>query len=132
MARAKARRNKDGSIDKRSQRSRKLKAYKPKTGARSEIDKMMETLHKAGMGEVDDVVNNPAHYGGADNIYETIKVARAKLAPEEFTGAMKFQVMKYNDRAGKKGSALEDYRKAQYYQNELVNAEAGVVIRGHQ
>jgi len=64
-------------------------------------------------------VNHPSHYGG-DTPYETIKVAEAKLTSEEFIGAMKFNVMKYNDRAKAKGDELENYKKAQFYQNRLV------------
>lgn len=64
-------------------------------------------------------VNHPSHYGG-DTPYETIKVAEAKLTSEEFIGAMKFNVMKYNDRAKSKGEELENYQKAQFYQNRLV------------
>lgn len=67
-----------------------------------------------------DMVNHPSHYGGADNPYETIKVMEAKLTRSEFIGAMKFQVFKYNDRALNKGNELEDYKKAQFYQNYLV------------
>jgi hypothetical protein len=68
-----------------------------------------------------EAVNHPSHYGGEDNPYETIKVLRARLTREEFIGAMKFQVWKYNDRALHKGNELEDYKKAQFYQNYLVD-----------
>lgn len=68
-----------------------------------------------------EAVNHPAHYGGADNPYETIKVMEAKLTKEEFIGAMKFQVFKYNDRSLLKGNEIEDYKKAQFYQNYLVD-----------
>lgn len=66
-------------------------------------------------------VFHPIHYGGKDNPYETIKVMRAKLTPEEFIGAMKFNIFKYNDRAKLKDEELENYQKAQFYQNELVD-----------
>ena len=65
-------------------------------------------------------VYHPPHYGGADDTYETIKVARVKLTKEEFIGAMKFTVMKYNDRARHKDSEIEDYEKGLWYQTELV------------
>lgn len=67
-----------------------------------------------------EAVNHPSHYGGEDNPYETIKVLKARLTREEFIGAMKFQAYKYNDRALHKGNELEDYKKAQFYQNYLV------------
>lgn len=67
-----------------------------------------------------DLINNPAHYGGKADVYETIKVMRAKLTNEEFVGAMKFQVGKYLDRSNKKGALQDDLLKAQYYMNALV------------
>ena len=71
------------------------------------------------MKKLIDPVNHPLHYGG-DTMYETIKVMENRLTREEFIGAMKFNVYKYNDRARKKGNELENYRKAQFYQNYLV------------
>lgn len=65
-------------------------------------------------------VHHPKHYEGKENIYETIKVLEARLTREEFIGAMKFNVYKYNDRAKLKGSELENYEKAAFYQNYLV------------
>lgn len=67
-----------------------------------------------------EAVHHPAHYGGADNLYETIKVLEARLTREEFIGAMKFQVYKYNDRALHKGNEIEDYEKGLFYQTRLV------------
>ncbi len=55
-------------------------------------------------------INNPAHYGGADNPYEAIKVIEAWGA--NFCIG---NVLKYLSRAGKKGSALEDLKKARWY-----------------
>lgn len=70
-----------------------------------------------------DSVNHPAHYGG-DAVYETIKVMEAKLTHDEFVGAMKFQVARYLDRGGKKtADVLEDWCKAQFYLNYLVDYE---------
>ena len=65
-----------------------------------------------------EAVNHPAHYGGKDNPYETIKVARAKLTPEEYCGALKFMVMKYNDRHIAK-NGLEDPKNGLFYQTKL-------------
>lgn len=64
-------------------------------------------------------VHHPAHYGGEDNPYEVIKVCRAWLTPEEYIGALKFQVWKYTARAGKKGNAATCMAKAKFYQDEL-------------
>ena len=68
-----------------------------------------------------ETVNHPAHYGGKDNLYETIKVMENRLTRDEFIGAMKFNVYKYNDRAKMKGKESEDYAKAAFYQNYLVD-----------
>jgi hypothetical protein len=68
-----------------------------------------------------ETVNHPAHYGG-DTTYEVIKVLEAWLTPEEFRGALKFNVIKYMARARQKGK-LEDHRKALWYQNYLVKWE---------
>lgn len=64
-------------------------------------------------------VDHPAHYGGADNIYEAIKVIEA--------WGLNFNLgntAKYISRAGKKGSLLEDLRKARWYlDREISNQE---------
>ena len=59
-----------------------------------------------------DAVNNPAHYGGADDPYEHIKVVQA--------WGLNYQLgncTKYIARAGKKDPAklLEDLQKARFY-----------------
>jgi hypothetical protein len=66
-----------------------------------------------------EAVNHPAHYGG-DTPYEVIKVLKAWLTPEEYRGFLKGNVHKYLARAGKKGRQDEDHKKAQFYQNALV------------
>ena len=55
-------------------------------------------------------VNHPAHYGGADNPYEAIKVIEAWGL-----GFCLGNTVKYISRAEKKGAALEDLRKAAWY-----------------
>jgi hypothetical protein len=62
-----------------------------------------------------DAVNHPEHYGGSESIYEAIKVIDAwKL------GFCLGNVVKYISRAGKKGSKLEDLKKAQWYLNHEI------------
>lgn len=56
------------------------------------------------------MVNHPAHYGGADNPYEAIKVIEAWGL-----GFCLGNTVKYISRAEKKGAALEDLRKAAWY-----------------
>lgn len=72
-----------------------------------------------------ETVNHPSHYGGKDNPYETIKVLEARLTREEFIGYCKATVYRYNDRAKHKWDELEDYRKALWFQNRLVQYMKG-------
>ena len=66
-----------------------------------------------------DQINNPEHYGGAENIYEAIKVIEAWDL--DFCLG---NVIKYIARAGKKGDALQDLKKAKWYLDhelEIIN-----------
>lgn len=71
-------------------------------------------------------VNHPSHYGGADNPYEAIKVVEA--------WGLSFclgNVVKYISRAGKKGDALEDLKKARWYlDREITNLEKANASKG--
>lgn len=58
-----------------------------------------------------EAVDHPAHYGGADNPYEVIKVAEAWGFDKD---AYLFNVLKYIARPGK-GNYLEDLKKARFY-----------------
>lgn len=55
-------------------------------------------------------VDHPQHYGGRGNPYEAIKVIEAWGL-----GFHLGNVVKYVSRAGKKGAALEDLKKARWY-----------------
>jgi hypothetical protein len=57
-------------------------------------------------------VNNPKHYGGAENTYEAIKVIEAWELGFNLGNAVK-----YIARAGKKDAAkgIEDLQKAEWY-----------------
>jgi hypothetical protein len=57
-------------------------------------------------------VNHPSHYGGADNVYEAIKVIDAWEL-----GFALGNTVKYISRAGKKDASkeLEDLKKALWY-----------------
>lgn len=66
-----------------------------------------------------DPVNHPPHYGGGDNVYEAIKVIEAWGL-----GFCLGNTVKYISRAGKKGSRVEDLKKALWYlQREVEAAE---------
>jgi hypothetical protein len=62
-----------------------------------------------------ETVDHPAHYGGADNPYEAIKVIEAWGLDFCLGNAAK-----YICRAGKKIDELEDLRKAAWYLNRRI------------
>lgn len=62
-----------------------------------------------------DIVDKPAHYAEGRR-YEPIDV----FIDWEL-GALEWQVCKYLSRLGRKGDALEDAKKAQFYMNRLVD-----------
>lgn len=64
----------------------------------------------------EDNVNSPKHYVG--NI-ETIDYIKDKLTPEEFKGAMKFNILKYVNRERLK-NGIEDIKKAEWYIKKLI------------
>jgi len=75
---------------------------------------------------MNDAVKNPPHYtvGGI----ETIDYMAAKSTPEEFHGHLRLTALKYLSRAGHKGEALEDYKKAAVYLGWLINhMETGAI-----
>ena len=64
-----------------------------------------------------DMVNHPPHYANKDP--ETIKMIEAVLPPVEFIGGLKWQILKYRDRAGDKWDKEEDLKKAKFYYDYL-------------
>jgi hypothetical protein len=68
---------------------------------------------------VKETVNHPSHYGGAENLYEAIKVIEAWNL-----GFCLGNAVKYILRAGKKGDACEDLKKGAWYlQREIEKRE---------
>jgi hypothetical protein len=65
--------------------------------------------------KVSDHVNHPPHYGGGDNPYEAIKVIEAWSLGFHLGNAVK-----YIARAGKKGAAIEDLKKARWYIDRVI------------
>jgi hypothetical protein len=59
------------------------------------------------------------NYYNTEN-YECIDVLEEVMSAEEFKGFLKGNIFKYLWRAGKKGKALEDCKKALEYMNMLV------------
>lgn len=68
-------------------------------------------------------VHHPKHYGGADDPFETIKVLRAWMSPDEFRGFLSGNVIKYLSRLGKKGPRSQDAAKAALYAKALADFE---------
>lgn len=67
----------------------------------------------------EEAINHPAHYGGADNPYEAIKVIEAWGL-----GFCLGNVVKYISRAEHKGASLQDLKKAAWYlAREIQNRE---------
>ena len=62
------------------------------------------------------LIDHPHHYGGEDNTYEAIKVIEAWELDFHLGN-----VIKYISRAGKKGSKIEDLKKAQWYLNRAID-----------
>lgn len=66
-----------------------------------------------------ETINHPPHYGRADSPYEAIKVIEAWGL-----GFNLGHAVKYISRAGKKGDAIEDLKKALWYlDREIANAQ---------
>lgn len=67
---------------------------------------------------IPDKINSPKHYtvGGI----ETIDFMKAKSTPEEFHGYLRLTVLKYLSRGPYKEDALEDYKKARWFLNRLI------------
>lgn len=69
----------------------------------------------------DNSVDHPAHYGGASNPYEAIKVIEAWQL-----GFCLGNAVKYISRAGKKDDIVQDLEKARWYlDREIANLKAG-------
>lgn len=64
-----------------------------------------------------ETVDHPAHYGGANNPYEVIKVIYAWGLDKSFNLG---NAIKYIARHEQKGAALEDLKKARWYLDEQI------------
>lgn len=63
-------------------------------------------------------VDHPSHYGGAENPYEVIKVIEAWGLDQDFCLG---NTVKYIARAGRKGAAIEDLKKARWYLDRAIS-----------
>lgn len=64
------------------------------------------------MSQEKEMINNPSHYGGKDNVYEVIKIIEHYNLDFHIGNLVKYVI-----RAGKKDPAkeLEDLKKARFY-----------------
>jgi hypothetical protein len=84
----------------------------------SELMERIRTNTESNVHNIERNVHHPKHYGGADNVYEAIKVIEAQGIGNEFCLG---NCLKYLLRAGKKTeSPLEDYKKAKWYLERLI------------
>ena len=73
------------------------------------------------MGDKPDMVNHPKHYQlkVGDQHVEVIDLIEALLSKEEFIGYLRGNMMKYDMRAGSKGSREQDLQKSHFYSKVL-------------
>jgi len=67
----------------------------------------------------DDDVNSPAHYSSQGDI-ECIDAMESMMSREEIIGYLRGNSFKYRWRCRDKGNAVKDLRKAQWYENRLL------------
>lgn len=72
------------------------------------------------MSVTDDRQVGGEHYNGMGD-YQPWAVAKAWLTREEFLGSLKFGVIKYVGRAGRKDEELSNLHKARHYLDELID-----------
>lgn len=82
----------------------------------------MKTAKKQETKQADDPVNSPSHY--TQGAIECIDAIREALGVEGYRAFLKGQIFKYLWRAKHKGQEGQDYKKAQWYMNRLVELEA--------
>jgi hypothetical protein len=82
------------------------------------FEQLMGIDYKPGQRPDVDIINSPPHYtaGGI----ETIDFMKAKATREEFHGYLRLTVLKYLSRGPYKSDALEDYKKARWFLNRLI------------
>ena len=67
----------------------------------------------------DEDVNSPAHYAAQGDI-ECIDAMESMMSREEIIGYLRGNSFKYRWRCRDKGNAVKDLRKAQWYENRLL------------
>lgn len=70
-----------------------------------------------------DMIHHPAHYTAGSK--EVIDIAHEALTEDEFTGAMKLNIIKYTLRVGKKDDPQQEMGKVANYADYLDRHLAG-------
>lgn len=73
-------------------------------------ESVRQAIHRGRQQKQEEAVDHPAHYGGADDPFEAIKVIEAWDLGFHLGNAVK-----YVNRADRKGTPLEDLKKAAWY-----------------
>ena len=73
------------------------------------------------MHEEEEQINHPAHY--TQGSMETIEKIELLLTKEEYTGFLKGNIIKYDDRMNHKGDAENDLQKSRWYAERLKEYE---------
>jgi len=94
--------------------SDKPESLRGKDPIQEEVKRLQDNL------KLSDMVNHPPHY--ANKTPETIDMIRAVLTKEEFIGGLKWQILKYRDRAHDKGELERDMAKAKFYYDLLIKS----------
>jgi hypothetical protein len=84
----------------------------------------VSVLGRMAVGASVEAVDHPAHYGGADDPFEPIKIIEARGWGEGFCLG---NAIKYLLRAGRKPgqSAVQDLKKARWYLDRLITSLEG-------
>ena len=85
------------------------------------IDNLPEEYFE--MYEEEELVNHPAHY--TQGSMETIEKIELLLTKEEYTGFLKGNIIKYDDRMNHKGDAENDLQKSKWYAERLRSSYYG-------
>lgn len=95
-----------------------------------EIDAFMKQNEHAEYDDTidNDLVHHPSHYTSGSK--EVIDIAHEALTEEEFTGAMKFNIIKYTLRVGKKDDPVQEMGKVANYADYLGMHLSGNWIEG--
>jgi len=88
--------------------------------SQEEFDKKTENYKTIPKQEpTKEMVNHPNHYGG-DTTYECIKVLKNWMTKDEYIGFCKGNALKYLCRSGKKDEILQEYNKAKWYLEKMI------------